>query len=211
MAAKLNPPSEAADPDKAAIEASHQRAYAPLGRKRGDLEAVRRRLYQVMWDDVGILRTAEGLARACHELNNLATNISLMGVADPEKRYNLTWMDRLNLENLVLTSRAICAAAQTRTDSRGAHYREDFPETSALSSFPLHRRPRLGRRLQGRDRAGRFHPRQARPIAVAAGGGIRIRIRLQLSIEYTVRVASMSRPMIPASGPNFRPSSTARR
>ena len=87
-----------------------------------------------MWDDVGILRTAEGLARARHELNNLATNISLMGVADPEKRYNLTWMDRLNLENLVLTSRAICAAAQARTDSRGAHYREDFPETSALSS-----------------------------------------------------------------------------
>ena len=57
-----------------------------------------------------------------------------MGVADPEKRYNLTWMDRLNLENLVLTSRAICAAAQARTDSRGAHYREDFPETSDLAA-----------------------------------------------------------------------------
>jgi fumarate reductase flavoprotein subunit len=94
---------------------------------------VRRRLYQVMWDDVGILRTAEGLARARHELNNLATMISAMGVADPEKRYNLTWMDRLNLENLVLTSRAICAAAQMRTDSRGAHYREDFPQTSDLA------------------------------------------------------------------------------
>ena len=55
-----------------------------------------------------------------------------MGVADAEKRYNLTWMDRLNLENLVLVSRAICAAAQARTDSRGAHYREDFPQTSDL-------------------------------------------------------------------------------
>ena len=48
---------------------------------------------------------------------------------DPEPRYNLTWMDRLNLENLVLTSRAICYAAQARNDSRGAHYREDFPNT----------------------------------------------------------------------------------
>jgi len=55
-----------------------------------------------------------------------------MGVADTEKRYNLTWMDRLNLENLVLVSRAICAAAQARTDSRGAHYREDFPDTATL-------------------------------------------------------------------------------
>ena len=57
----------------------------------------------------------------------------------PEKRYNLTWMDRLNLENLVLTSRSICAAAQARNDSRGAHYREDFPETSDLRRVALHR------------------------------------------------------------------------
>ena len=58
------PSAKLADPDKAAIEAAHERAYAPLGRRRGDLESVRRRLYQVMWDDVGILRTADGLARA---------------------------------------------------------------------------------------------------------------------------------------------------
>jgi len=122
-----------ADPDPAAIEASHERAFGPLGQRGGDLESVRRRLYQVMWDDVGILRTADGLTRAMHELNNLAASISLMGVADTEKRYNLTWMDRLNLENLVLTSRAICAAAQARKDSRGAHYREDFPQTSELA------------------------------------------------------------------------------
>ena len=134
MAATLRSYKPLADPDQAAIEAAHQRAYAPLGRRRGDLEGVRRRLYQVMWDDVGILRTAEGLARARHELNNLATMISAMGVADPEKRYNLTWMDRLNLENLILTSRAICVAAQARNDSRGAHFREDFPITSDLAT-----------------------------------------------------------------------------
>jgi fumarate reductase flavoprotein subunit len=132
IAATLRSYHPLADPDKAAIEAAHERAYAPLGRYRGDLEAVRRRLYQVMWDDVGILRTATGLSRARHELNNLAAAISMMGVADTEKRYNLTWMDRLNLENLVLVSRAICAAAQARADSRGAHYREDFPETAKL-------------------------------------------------------------------------------
>jgi fumarate reductase flavoprotein subunit len=57
-----------------------------------------------------------------------------MGVPDPDKRYNLTWMDRLNLENLVQVSRAICVAAQARTDSRGAHFREDFPETSDLDA-----------------------------------------------------------------------------
>ena len=125
-----------------------------------------------MWDDVGILRTAEGLARARHELNNLAAAITLMGVADGDRRYNLTWMDRLNLENLVLVSRAICAAAQARTDSRGAHYREDFPETSGPCVVALHRGARRRRRLPGDNRAGRLHPRAARRIAVAAGGGM---------------------------------------
>jgi fumarate reductase flavoprotein subunit len=43
-------------------------------------------------------------------------------------------MDRLNLENLALTSRAICAAADFRRDSRGAHFREDFPQASELAA-----------------------------------------------------------------------------
>ena len=134
MALRLNANEALADPDSAAIEAAHERAFAPLGKRRADFEGVRRRLYDIMWNDVGILRTAEGLARARHALNNLAAGLNGMGVPDPEKRYNLTWMDRLNLENLVQVSRAICAAAEKRADSRGAHYREDFPETSDLAA-----------------------------------------------------------------------------
>src|SRR5581483_11124842 len=133
MAPAIRPGAPLADPDKAAMQASLDRAFTPLGRRR-DLEGVRRRLYEVMWNNVGILRTAEGLSRARHELNNLATSIDVMGVPDPEKRYNLTWMDRLNLENLILVSRAICAAATARTDSRGAHFREDFPQVSDLAA-----------------------------------------------------------------------------
>jgi len=134
IAGSLRGNERLADPDKSAIEAAHERAFAPLGRRHADLETVRRRLYQVMWNDVGILRTADGLARASHELNNLAAALNLMGVPDGDRRYNLTWMDRLNLENLVLVSRSICAAAAARNDSRGAHYREDFPQTSDLAA-----------------------------------------------------------------------------
>jgi fumarate reductase flavoprotein subunit len=43
-------------------------------------------------------------------------------------------MDRLNLENLTLVSRAIAAAADFRRDSRGAHFREDFPQVSDLAA-----------------------------------------------------------------------------
>jgi len=122
------------EPDKHAIEAAYERAFTPLGRKPGDLPAMRERLYSIMWDDVGILRTAESLARGKAALEQLARDIADCGVAGDSRRYNLTWTDRLNLENLTLVSRAICAAADFRRDSRGAHFREDFPQVSDLAT-----------------------------------------------------------------------------
>ncbi|MFG1463269.1 FAD-binding protein [Xanthobacter sp. DSM 24535] len=123
-----------ADPDSGAITRSLERAFGPLGRPSRDLPAIRAALYDTMWNDVGILRTAEGLGRAGAALSELADAVARCGAPDGERRYNLTWMDRLNLENLVSVSRAICAAALARTDSRGAHFREDFPESSDLAT-----------------------------------------------------------------------------
>ena len=122
------------EPDKAAIDAAYQRAFAPLGRKSGNLPEMRERLYNIMWNDVGVLRDAQSLARGKAALDALAREIADCGVADESRRYNLTWMDRLNLENLTLVSRAICAAADFRRDSRGAHFREDYPQVSDLAA-----------------------------------------------------------------------------
>jgi fumarate reductase flavoprotein subunit len=122
------------DPDQAAIDAAYERAFAPLGRKPGNLPEIREQLYNIMWNDVGILRSAESLARGTVALDALARDIADCGVADLSRRYNLTWMDRLNLENLTLVSRTIAAAADFRRDSRGAHFREDFPQISDLAS-----------------------------------------------------------------------------
>ena len=123
-----------ADPDLSKIEASLARALGPIGRKTIDLEGIRRSLHTVMWDDVGILRSAEGLARAEVVLKSLAVDVAAAGVSNIDRRYNLTWTDRLNLENMILVSQAILKAAQTRLDSRGAHYRTDHPQTSDLST-----------------------------------------------------------------------------
>jgi len=119
--------------DRAALEAARARIEAPFGHALGDLDGIRRRLFDVMWADVGILRTADGLARGQAALDDLAGAVARAGVTG-DRRYNLTWMDRLNLENLVLVSRVICAAAIARTDSRGAHFREDFPHLSDLAT-----------------------------------------------------------------------------
>ena len=134
MGAKTPTTGALPDVDAAALEAARERAFAPLGRRGGNLEDIRERLYTVMWDEVGILRTAATLARGAAALDTLARDIADSGVADTDRRYNLTWMDRLNLESLILVSRAICAAAISRTDSRGAHFREDFPTTSELAT-----------------------------------------------------------------------------
>ena len=134
MGARTKPSGALPEPDKTAIEAARERAFAPLGRRASNLPEMRERLYNIMWNDVGILRSADTLARGSAALDALARDIDACGVADQSRRYNLTWVDRLNLENLTLTSRAICAAADFRRDSRGAHFREDYPQASELAA-----------------------------------------------------------------------------
>jgi fumarate reductase flavoprotein subunit len=134
MAAKTSRSAALADPDPAVLERAQARAFAPLGQPRGDLSAIREKLYDIMWNEVGILRTADTLARGAASLDALARDVADSGVADTDRRYNLTWMDRLNLENVILVSRAICVAATARIDSRGAHFREDFPAAPDLAT-----------------------------------------------------------------------------
>jgi fumarate reductase flavoprotein subunit len=120
------------EPDEAAIAAAVERARAPLGKPAGDLNAVREGLYGAMWDDVGIIRDAQSLHRADEKLDELEARLDASGVAAGNLAYNLAWHDWLNLQNLLLVSRSIREAAAAREDSRGAHFRSDFPEVRDL-------------------------------------------------------------------------------
>jgi fumarate reductase flavoprotein subunit len=85
-----------------------------------------------MWEKVGIVRDARGLSEAASELEALETELDRHGLPDHNRAFNLSWHDWMNLKSLVSVSRAIAAAAAARRDSRGAHYRSDFPETGPL-------------------------------------------------------------------------------
>jgi len=121
-------------PDEAAIARAVVHCDAPLKRPAGDLEPIREALYECMWDDVGILRTGEGLRRGLAKLDALDGELAATGVADADRAFNLTWHDWLNLESLIDVSRVIATAALARENSRGAHYREDFPAAGDLAS-----------------------------------------------------------------------------
>jgi len=87
-----------------------------------------------MWDDVGIVRDAASLVRAEGALDELEVRLDAAGVDASNLAFNMTWHDWLNLKNLLLVSKSILASAVAREDSRGAHYRSDFPEVGDLDS-----------------------------------------------------------------------------
>ncbi len=157
------------EPDAATLDAAMLRTEAPLSGRRGDpalLLSIRERLYDVMWDDAGIVRDAARLARAARTLESLADELSRLGVPDGERSFNLTWHDALNLANLIEVSRVIVHAATARENSRGAHYRTDFPDDGDLATSTF---------VRVRQREGRLDA-QAVPVRftrVAPGGTLR--------------------------------------
>jgi len=106
----------------------------PFSLPRGDIEAIREKLYDTMWERVGIIRDAAGMKRALGELDALDAELDKTGIGTQARAFNLSWHDWLNLKSLVSVSRVITQSALAREDSRGAHYRDDFPDTSSLEA-----------------------------------------------------------------------------
>jgi fumarate reductase flavoprotein subunit len=122
------------DPDEELIKAEIARARHPFSKKPGNIHDLRDRLKHIMWNDVGIMRTAERLERAIKDVRELKSELMETGLADHDMNFNLTWHDWLNMRSLVEISETIAIAALSRENSRGAHFREDFPEEGDLDT-----------------------------------------------------------------------------
>ena len=90
--------------------------------------ALRDELGRIMWEKVGIVRDGKKLASALEEIDGLKKRARSMK-APGERAFNLTWQQALDMHNMLTASELIARSALAREDSRGAHFREDFPET----------------------------------------------------------------------------------
>ena len=93
-------------------------------------------LQELMWRDVGLLRTANNLTSARTLVQDMRRDIgNNPGTSD--HRFAISMLDWFDMRNSLITAEAIIAGAQTRTESRGAHQRDDFPRTDPEQTYNL--------------------------------------------------------------------------
>ena len=114
----------------AALEDAARPLTAPLARPSSTaLYVVQRELRETMWEHAGLVRDGTGLQGALATLEDLSARLATVGVP-PHVSLNTAWQDWLNLENQLLVARLIVLSALARRESRGAHFRRDFPAPS---------------------------------------------------------------------------------
>ncbi len=89
---------------------------------------LRKELQDTMMDNASVFRTEETLTTQTRILKELRARYRNIGVEDKGKRYNTELMEAVELGFLLDNAEALVAAALNRTESRGAHSREDFKE-----------------------------------------------------------------------------------
>ncbi|NOZ58507.1 MAG: fumarate reductase subunit A [Euryarchaeota archaeon] len=88
---------------------------------------VRSRLQRTMWEKVGIVRSRQSLEEALREIAQLRSRLNEVTV-EAGLRYNLQLLAAVELDNMLLVAEMIARSALLRTESRGAHFRSDYPE-----------------------------------------------------------------------------------
>jgi len=114
------------------VKEEQRRVEELFSRKKGEgigPRQVKKRLNKVMWDSVGLVRSEKGLKEALAEFRQMEEeDLRRIRLASCSRSYNREFIETLELSNLLIVARAIATPALQRVESRGAHFRDDFPK-----------------------------------------------------------------------------------
>ena len=114
--------------DESQVDALARLALAPFERTGGEGPyQVQLNLQDLMQDRVGIVRREEEMRKALDAIGTLVNRAKKVRV-EGNRGYNPGWHTALDLSNLLTVSEAVTRSALERKESRGAHFREDYPK-----------------------------------------------------------------------------------
>jgi succinate dehydrogenase / fumarate reductase flavoprotein subunit len=120
--------------DEAEVEAAAKRALEPfdMARTAGaeNPYSIQHDLQEMMQKLVGIVRVEDEMRQALAELERLRARAAQVAVPG-NREYNPGWHTALDLRNLLTVSEAVTRCAIERKESRGGHFRDDYPDKSA--------------------------------------------------------------------------------
>ncbi len=130
FAAKFAKENSLGEINDQAIDASAHEAVKPFEHGIGENPySVQHDLQETMQDKVGIVRNESEMKEALEELKKFWEREESVGV-DGNREFNPGWHTALDLKNLLTVSEAVTRAALERKESRGAQFREDYPDKS---------------------------------------------------------------------------------
>ena len=114
------------------IEEERKRVEELFARRNNDNlgpRKVKTHLNRLMWDFVGLIRSGEGLKKALADFKRMEEeDLPRITLGTPSRRYNREFIETLELSNLLKVAKAVSTPALQRDESRGAHFRQDYPK-----------------------------------------------------------------------------------
>jgi len=168
------PEQELMEPDPVRLEEIQRQVLKPFDNSDGESPfPFCARLRELMWTKVGLVRNGKDLQEAVDELEEMADRAGRVRV-DGNLPYNLKWHEWINLINMITVSRIVARSALLRKESRGSHFRSDFPNQDNKNYLVNYfvRRDTDQPQFEARPvKLSQMAPPDLEASAAAAGGG----------------------------------------
>ena len=114
--------------DPSEIETAITWSLQPFARETGgNIFGIRREIEELMWSHGGLVRNGPGLHECLDQLGYIGERAAQAPVSGA-REYHPGWQEWLNVQSILTVAQLTCESALARRESRGSHYRSDFPE-----------------------------------------------------------------------------------